>query len=378
MDRYYNPVRTYQGYHCIKELAHVIPEIDMKEKNILMLMWNDELRSNEDIQYVINQCSDYNWHFYHFAASNPEVYELFEVYQKTKDMKIELVIAVGGGSVLDVGKSLCCMYESKIKNAGELCMKIRNKECKKSGCNWIGVPTTAGTGSEVTCWATVWNSTDNSKLSLESQQNYAYAAFIDSQFASSMPVQLAVSSALDAVAHATESYWAKATNMVSEIYACKAISVIMNHIQDLMNPERSEEAHDFMSKGSMLAGMAFSNTKTTACHSLSYPLTMHYHIPHGVAVSMLLTAVMRKNELYIKDKEKLYQAFQISDVDELDCKMKEIFEQAQIRYKLKDWNVKKEDIPKLAKQGATKGRIDNNPRELTEEDIVEILESIYE
>lgn len=378
MDRYYNPVRTYQGYHCIKELVHLIPELDMKNKNILMLMWNDELQNNKDIRYVVDRCSDYNWNFYHFAASNPEAYELFEVYQKTKDKKIELVIAIGGGSVLDVGKSLCCIYGSMINDVDELCMKIKNKECRKSSCNWIGVPTTAGTGSEVTCWATVWNSKENSKLSLESQKNYAYAAFLDPQFASSMPVQLAVSSALDAVAHATESYWAKAANMVSGVYACKAISVIMDHIQDLMKPDKTEEAHDYMSKGSMLAGMAFSNTKTTACHSLSYPLTMHYHIPHGVAVSMLLTAVMRKNESYIKDKERLYQAFQIADVDELDHKMKEIFEQAKIQYRLKDWNVKREDLPVLAKQGATKGRIDNNPRDLNEEDILEILESIYE
>jgi len=378
MDRYYNPVRTYQGYHCIKELVHVIPELEMKNKNILLLMWNDKLKNNEDIQYVVNQCSEYNWNFYHFAASNPEAYELFEVYQNTKDKRIELVIAIGGGSVLDVGKSLCCMYGSEISDVDELCTKIKNKECRKSSCNWIGVPTTAGTGSEVTCWATVWNSKANSKLSLESQKNYAYAAFVDPQFAFSMPVQLAVSSALDAVAHATESYWAKAANMVSGVYACKAISVIMDHIKDLANPDKAEEAHDYMSKGSMLAGMAFSNTKTTACHSLSYPLTMHYHIPHGVAVSMLLTAVMRKNESYIKDKEKLYQAFQIANVDELDRKMKEIFELAQIRYKLKDWNVKREDLPVLAKQGATKGRIDNNPRDLDETDILEILESIYE
>ena len=120
MDRYYNPVRTYQGYHCIKELVHVIPELEMKNKNILLLMWNDKLKNNEDIQYVVNQCSEYNWNFYHFAASNPEAYELFEVYQNTKDKRIELVIAIGGGSVLDVGKSLCCMYGSEISDVDEL------------------------------------------------------------------------------------------------------------------------------------------------------------------------------------------------------------------------------------------------------------------
>lgn len=377
MNHYYNPVKTFQGYHCVREIVNVIPKMGLQSKNILVILWNEDIRDQEDIRFIVEACPEYHWDFCHFAASNPEVYELFEMYEKTKEKNISLIIAVGGGSVLDVGKSLCCLYGSEIGSAEELAEKIRNKECYKGTCRWIGVPTTAGTGSEVTCWATIWNSKENSKLSLESQDNYAYAAFVDPQFAFSMPVSLAVSSALDAVAHATESYWAKASNLVSRVYACKAVSVVMGHIKDLADPEKAEEAHDYMSQGSMLAGMAFSNTKTTACHSLSYPLTMHYHIPHGIAVSMLLTAVMRKNEDYIDHKEDLFAAFGVSDIAELDRELREIFALAGIRYRLRDWNVKKEELPMLAGQSATKGRIDNNPRTLDKDDILEILESIY-
>ena len=377
MDKFYNPVRIFQGYHCIKELGALLPTIDRKKKNILVIVWTERILENEDMKQLIEEGSAYHWEFYHFAASNPEVEELFEVYRQTQEKEIDLIIAIGGGSVLDVGKSLCCLYGSEIQSAEELCRKIQEKDITKGKCQWIGVPTTAGTGSEVTCWATIWNSKGNSKLSLERQDNYAYAAFVDPQFAASMPLELAVSSALDAVAHATEAYWAKATNLVSRGYACQAISMIMNHIEDFADPKKAAEVHDYMAQGSMLAGMAFSNTKTTACHSLSYPMTMQYHIPHGIAVSMLLTAVMRKNKPYIVNIEQLYNAYGVADVEALEEKLIRIFEMAGIHYKLRDWNVKKEELPMLAKLGVTKGRIDNNPAELHEEDMLQILQSIY-
>ena len=89
-----------------------------------------------------------------------------------------------------------------------------------------------------------------------------------------------------------------------------------------------EEAHDAMAQGSMLAGLAFSNTRTTACHSISYPLTMKYHIPHGVAVSMLLAPVMRLNQPYIKNRKELFGAFGVENVSELSEKVTAILEKS--------------------------------------------------
>lgn len=377
MDKFYNPVRSYQGYHCIQELSKVIPAIDKKIENILVVIWDESIQRNKDIQEIVKECSQYQWKFISFAVSNPEVEDLYQLYQETKEDNFDLIVAIGGGSVLDVGKSLCCLYDNEITDIEMLRHKIKEKKLKKGKCIWIGVPTTAGTGSEVTCWATIWDSKENSKLSVEHQGNYAYASFVDPQFAETMPVSLAVSSALDAAAHATEAYWAKAANLVSGNFACQAISQIMQHITELADKQRVHMAHDYMAKGSMLAGMAFSNTKTTACHSLSYPLTMHYHIPHGIAVSMLLTQVMKKNQPYIKDNERLLEAYGVKSIDELDNKLKSIFEMAGISYRLRDWKVKKEDFTMLAQQSATKGRIDNNPADLSKEDIMEILENIY-
>ena len=127
----------------------------------------------------------------------------------------------------------------------------------------------------------------------------------------------------------------------------------------------------------MMAGMAFSNTKTTACHSISYPLTMRYHIPHGAAVSMLLAPVMRLNAPMIDDLPALLRALRLDSLDAVGPRIRELLKKAGIPSSLREWGAKEEDLPALAKLGMTKGRADNNPHELNEQIILEILRSIY-
>lgn len=190
-----------------------------------------------------------------------------------------------------------------------------------------------------------------------------------------MPVKLAVSSALDAVCHAAESYWAKASNTVSRAAALSAIKIIMDNIEGLLCGK--EEAHDAMAQGSMLAGLAFSNTRTTACHSISYPLTMKYHIPHGVAVSMLLAPVIRLNQPYIKNRKELFGAFGVENVSELSEKVTAILEKSGSPAKLSQWGARESDFEELVAHSMTKGRADNNPAELTAVNVEEILRSVF-
>lgn len=277
---------------------------------------------------------------------------------------------------MDVAKSLCCLYDSEIRSEDELRARIQEKRFGTPNVRWIGVPTTSGTGSEVTCWATIWDPSKDAKRSVENHQNYAYAALVDSELTKEIPLKLAVSSALDAVAHAVESYWAKGTNLVSKAMALQAVSIIMENMDELLSGKA--EAHEAMAQGSMLAGMAFSNTKTTACHSISYPLTMHYGIPHGVAVSMLLVPVLKMNAPKVKGMQELLNALHVKDAEMLQKYIGYCLKQSGQPGSLKEWGVKHEELSHLAELGMTKGRADNNPVELTQEKIKGILESIYE
>lgn len=372
MNTYYNPVRSYQGVGSLAVLPQLVKELN--PARVLFLIWDESVLNNRYIKETADAFKDIIT-VKTFAWSNPEMFQLYEIYNETRHGNFELVIAVGGGSVLDVGKSLCCMYAQPVNSLEAMRNMIAGKSYHKPYCKWIGVPTTAGTGSEVTCWATVWDSEHNKKYSVDTQDNYAYAAVIDPVLASSMPVKLAVSSALDAVCHATESYWAKASNTVSRAHALAAIKIIMDNIDGLLCGK--EEAHDAMAQGSMLAGLAFSNTRTTACHSISYPLTMKYHVPHGVAVSMLLAPVMRLNLPYIKNRKELFGAFSVENVNELGEKITNILEKSGSPAKLSQWGAKEKDLPDLVAHSMTKGRADNNPAELTAVNVEEILKSVF-
>ena len=130
----------------------------------------------------------------------------------------------------------------------------------------------------------------------------------------------------------------------------------------------------------MLAGLAFSNTKTTACHSISYPLTMHYGIPHGTAVSLLLAPVLRLNAPCTEGLEELLDGPRRGrtrkELEGADTRLPEA--RSGQPATLREWGVRREELPRLAGLGLTKGRADNNPAELTAEEVQRILEEIYE
>lgn len=373
---FYNPVRVIQGNGCVHELPALAEEILPHGGNILWLAWSESVFELE-VCKELKKNNAYEVRTICFNESNPTVGQLFAIYQETKEFAPRLVVATGGGSVMDVGKSLCCIYGKEIQSEDELRIMIAEKAYGNPEAKWIGMPTTAGTGSEVTCWATIWDPEKNAKRSVESKENYAYAALVDPDLLKGIPVKLAVSSALDAVAHAAESYWAKASNLVSREFALGAIRMIMRNTDQLMDCGKKEAAMAAMAKGSMMAGMAFSNTKTTACHSISYPLTMQYQIPHGTAVSMLLAPVLRINSQGDVPMEPLFEALGVKDAEELELRIRTIMKHAGIPSTLKEWKVPYEQLPTLAALGITKGRADNNPVELDTDRIVEILKTIY-
>lgn len=377
MDTYRNPVQVYLGEGCVSQLPGYMEGLSLKNNTVLVLAWGEEVFQNEDIKAVLKS-GKYRWILHCFTVSNPDLEDLYRLYENITREPVGLVIGIGGGSILDMAKSLCCLQGEKISTKGQLREKILRKDFSAPDCPWIGIPTTAGTGSEVTCWATVWDREKNSKLSLENQQNYACAAFVDPQFARSMPLGLTVASALDAASHALEAYWAKASNTVSKALALEAISTIMGHMDGLFEADTRYEAQNAMAKGSLLAGLAFSNTKTTAGHSLSYPITLKYNIPHGVAVSLLLAPVMEKNQREIKDIKAIYKAFGCGSILEIEQKIHWFLQKAQIPVSLQEWGAKEGELSELAENGSTTGRIDNNPAALTQEDIYQIMSHIYE
>lgn len=375
MNSYYNPVHTIQGPGSLAQLPELLQSLPKDQRRVLILAWSEGALHHPVFAGLLAENSEFEVRSLVFTASNPTVDQLFDAWKDTCEFCPHVVIGVGGGTILDVAKSLCCLYGCELNSADDLRRRIVAGDLKPAA-RWIGVPTTAGTGSEVTCWATIWDPERDAKRSLESKENYAWAAFVDPELAQGMPIKLAVSSALDAVAHAVESYWARRTNVVSRALALEAIRTIMGQIDNLFSDQI--EAHDAMARGSMLAGLAFSNTKTTACHSISYPLTMHYGIPHGAAVAMLLAPVLEMNVPVTSGMDRLLEALGTENAADVKKRVSDLLERSGQPSTLKGWGVQRGDLTRLAALGITKGRADNNPAELESEKIERMLNSIYE
>ena len=149
MNRYYNPVRTIEGAGCAAELTGLLESMGLARRNVLVLVWSEAVLDLPAFAGLSN--AGFTVRTQVFRASNPTVEQLFETYQATRDFAPEAVVAVGGGSIMDVGKSLCCLYGKELPDADALRRLIEEKDYGRPSARWIGVPTTAGTGSEVTC-----------------------------------------------------------------------------------------------------------------------------------------------------------------------------------------------------------------------------------
>jgi phosphonate metabolism-associated iron-containing alcohol dehydrogenase len=158
----------------------------------------------------------------------------------------------------------------------------------------IAVPTTAGTGSEVTPWATIWDRENGKKHSLHLPQTWPSYAVIDPELMLSLPGSVTLQSGLDALSHALESIWNVNSNPISDVFAVAAANQTIDTLPRLMGDLGNLELRGKMSLAALKAGMAFSNTKTALAHSISYEMTLRHGLPHGIACSFPLPMVCER------------------------------------------------------------------------------------
>ena len=204
--------------------------------------------------------------------------------------KPEVFVAIGGGSVIDTTKVLA--------SAGGNFELVRSYLVSGTGeesltaTPIIAVPTTAGTGSEVTCWATVWDNHSKKKYSLNRPVLYPEHAVVDPELMLAKPLALTISTGLDALSHALESIWNINATETSADFAITAAIEILEVLPKLANDLGSFELRKRMAGAALTSGLAFSRTKTAIAHSISYPISLNHDVIHGVACSFTLPIVL--------------------------------------------------------------------------------------
>ncbi|HNY66671.1 MAG TPA: iron-containing alcohol dehydrogenase [Deltaproteobacteria bacterium] len=315
-----------------------------------------------------------------FDAVEPDPrYEIVaDCAQMAQEQKVQMLIGVGGGSPMDITKVTSVM----LTNKPPVLQYVGIGLIPKPGLPTILIPTTAGTGSEVTPIAILSDEGDKLKKGIVSPYLYPVLGILDPELTLGLPPQVTAATGMDALIHAIEAYTSINATVITDMYCEKAIELLYGNIRTAFAKGDNLAARTAMMEGALLAGIAFANAGVTAVHAFAYPIGAEFHIPHGVANTLMLPHVIRYNVLGNLDKfAKLSRPFGIpvSGLDKLQVvdrvvdAIDRLANDLKVPRHLKDFGVKEKDIDMLA-EGVMKVTrlLANNPRTLNLKDAKEI------
>lgn len=349
--RFHNPVDTRFGWGSLQQLAtiteqHKVALVTFPEARGLGLVARIEELLGERLVYVIED-----------VQPNPDVAHLRDTYERfwADAGDCSMVIAVGGGSAIDTAKALIVGTESgrfdellALLATGKPFVPARSKQL-------IAAPTTAGTGSEVTPWATIWDSASLKKYSLHLDCTWPKVAIIDPQLMLTVPASVTVSTGLDALSHALEAIWNVNANPISDTFAVAAIEDILECLPRLLRDLSSQELRSRMALAALKAGMAFSNTKTALAHSISYEMTLRHGLPHGIACSFTLPLVLGLAWGHDQERDQTLQRIFGNDLAKAQAQLRDLLHSVGVKTEFADYGVTAQDaeaIIQFALQGA--------------------------
>lgn len=299
-----------------------------------------------------------------------------------RSCKADVIIGVGGGSAMDIAKVAAVLAYSK----QPIHLMFGIEQVNAAGLALILVPTTAGTGSEVTHIAILSDEQEHLKKGIVSKFLFPRLAIVDPLLTLGVPAAVTAASGMDALLHAVEAFTSKNANDLSDTLARRAMRLISENLRDAYQNGQNLEARTGMLEGSMLAGMAFANAGVTAVHAFAYPIGAEFHIPHGVANSIMMGPVLTFNisgnpakfaEVAECISEKI-DGTSVQDRAELSVAiMKQLAHDIDIPKNLSSFGVRKEHIPNLA-DGVLKVTrlLANNPRAITRDDAIALYTEV--
>ncbi|MDP3733895.1 MAG: phosphonoacetaldehyde reductase [Nanoarchaeota archaeon] len=325
-------------------------------------------------------------HFNDFSA-NPQLDDVRKGISLFKEKECDLVLAIGGGSTLDIAKSINILT-AQIYGSSDKVTRYITKELslKKPGKPFIAVPTTAGTGSEATHFAVVY--IDKKKYSLAHPEwmlpDYVV---LDPSLTYNLPAKITASTGMDALCQAIESYWSVYSTEESQQYAGEAIPLIWKNLPVAVN-NPTPLARESMMKAANLAGKAINISKTTACHAISYPFTSYFNVPHGHAVALTLGEMFVYNAGVNDDDcldgrglahtqktmQELMAMAGVTSPDDFNHQWCALMDTIGLERRLHKLGLTtEEDIDLIVKNGFNPERVRNNLRVLTERELKKIL-----
>ena len=292
--------------------------------------------------------------FCEFSA-NPKFCDVKKGVQKFKKNKYDVIVAVGGGSVIDMAKLISFFSDIGVK----IFKTHLNNSCQ-SFTPIVAIPTTAGSGSEETHFAVVYN--NGIKHSVAHQNLKPKKVILDPFFSFNCSAEQKLNSALDGYCQSIESYWSKGSTKISKEYAAEALKIYRTYLHDAI-VNNNYKSFKKIVKASNLAGKAINISKTTSCHALSYFFTSKFGIPHGKAVAMIMPYVFQYHYEKIGNFDVMKDLIDLMDLKSTNYKneIQSIFSKLGLMVKFKDNNIRIHKILDKLILNVNTERLKNNP-----------------
>lgn len=376
------PHAVYGGENSMENITTILRTNQVKrvalftdkgiEETGLLSLVEEAIKVAEVEYYVLND-----------LPPEPSYLEVQKLVDQFKTSDADMIVACGGGSVMDASKIASVLVTDEYGVKELLDDPSRAKKCVPI----ILVPTTAGTGAEVTPNAIVAVPERELKVGIVNENMIADYVILDARMIKNLPRKIAAATGVDALAHCIECYTSNKANPFSDVYALEGLDLILNNIMEACNNPEAMEAKNRMQIAAYYGGLAITASGTTAVHALSYPLGGKYHIAHGVSNAILLAPVMRFNEPVCKEKfatvydRCVHIERNCTTVEEKSAYilnwLEKIVKDLDIPTNLKEFGVDAKDLDGLVEAGMQVQRLlVNNMREVTSADARTLYQEI--
>ena len=366
---YCMPSRVVFGHGATKEIKQYI------RGNKVLFICDPFLYKSGTAEKVGANLTDCEIVYFSEIEPNPSCESVDAAAQAARDLGAQTVIGMGGGSSMDVAKIVSCL----VTNEGSIYDYYSGgtRTLSQRTTRLICIPTTAGTGSEVTNVGVFTNRNTHVKMPMVNHQFWPDVSMVDPELTYTLPAPVTASTGMDAFCHAIEAYWNKTSQPICDCLAVAAMKLVLANIKNAYDHPDDKQARGNMHLASLLAGIAFSQTRTTGIHAVSFPLTAEFGVSHGNACAITLPAFIRISGEQAGEKVSALAAeLGFSSIDALADGVENLMRSMNMPVRLHELGVKESDIDHLAQVGLTAAIIQLTPATMNQDTVSALLRSI--
>ena len=366
---WYSPTKVIFGVGRRSELASVVDDTAGSGAHVFLVTGRRSLRAQGITQQVIDSLGPERVTLFDEVTPFPSPALVDRALDACRRSSAEVVVAVGGGSPMDVAKSVAILTTH---DGSSVEFATGKRDFQTAGLPFVAVPTTSGSSSEVTSGAALWDIEAKRSMALSSPLMFPTAAIVDPELAMTMSKSLAAASGMDAFTSAFESYWSLDSEPIADALDLDVIRMFAANLERSCI-EGDLESRSACALAATVSGIAYSNSHPNVCHAVGSPLTIFWGADHGQAVGITLSTFLRWSAPAITHKlPALWEALGVSGMDEASARIDQIMERCGLETRLRGLGLKETDMETLV-ENIRWDRTDVLPRSLDRRDAAELL-----